>query len=220
MTGGLKASLAAYGQALTLSRNGRAVMRYGQLSASDARGRILRSWISLQGGRVLLHIDAARAAYPLNVDPLVQSEIVRVSGSQQLGSSVAISANGETALVGDFFGGPFSIAGGLEPSGAAYVFVRSGNTWVQQAELTEDEVGFAVGIGLSSRRQHGCDRLRQRPAGPRSRADLQALGLRLERGQKFTSGGNLTGDVASPATAKRCSPGKSGPATSGSSMCT
>lgn len=47
----------------------------------------------------------------------------------QLGSSVDI--DGDTALVG----APGDNSGGVEATGAAYVFVRSGGTWTQQAKL-------------------------------------------------------------------------------------
>jgi hypothetical protein len=47
----------------------------------------------------------------------------------------AVAIDGDTAVVGAAFANGFS--------GAAYVFVRSGNNWVQQAELT----GAGTGIG-------------------------------------------------------------------------
>ena len=50
------------------------------------------------------------------------------AANDQFGSSVALS--GDTALVA----APGETAGGLP--GAAYVYVRSGTTWTQQAELT------------------------------------------------------------------------------------
>jgi hypothetical protein len=71
-------------------------------------------------------------------------------GSGQFGSSVALSSNGKTALIG---GGADN-----EGVGAAWVFTRSGSTWTQQGEkLTpNDEVGglfggeFGSSVALSS----------------------------------------------------------------------
>ena len=49
------------------------------------------------------------------------------------GYSVGLSSDGNTALVGARF---------ENPSGAAYVFTRSGATWTQQQKLTaSDAVG-------------------------------------------------------------------------------
>jgi hypothetical protein len=62
------------------------------------------------------------------------------------GSSVAVSGN--TALVG----APHHTASGKPNAGAAYVFVRSGGSWTQQAELTaidgaaNDELGASVAV--------------------------------------------------------------------------
>lgn len=197
LTGGLSPSLAGNGQAISLSRDGRALMRYGELSATDARGRLLHSWMSLQRGRLLLHVDAARAAYPLHVDPLVQSEVLALTRSSQLGTSVAISANGETALVGAFSGGRFSIAKGLEPSGAGYVFVRSGSTWVQQGELTEDEEGFAVGVALSADGNTATIGYGKDQQGPGAVLIYTRSGSTWSERAKFVApSGNLSGDVA------------------------
>jgi hypothetical protein len=44
------------------------------------------------------------------------------------GESVALSADGSTALIGTF--------GSVDTAGAVYVFTRSGSNWTQQAELT------------------------------------------------------------------------------------
>ena len=61
--------------------------------------------------------------------------------SQDFGYSVALS--GDTALVG-------TVNGGGEPAvGAAYVFVRSGSAWTQQAELTDGLVGGQFGHSVA-----------------------------------------------------------------------
>ena len=89
-----------------------------------------------------------------------QQAYLKASNSQQLnffGSSVAIA--GDTVVVGAF--GEFSNATGVngnqsdssaDNSGAAYVFIRSGNTWSQQAYLKAsntdafDQFGSSVAI--------------------------------------------------------------------------
>ena len=62
--------------------------------------------------------------------------------------SLRVALSGDTALVG----APTKTAGSLGQTGAAYVFVRSGTTWTQQAELTvsdaaaRDRLGSAVAL--------------------------------------------------------------------------
>ncbi len=109
---------------------GRAVLlRYDGLLATDATGRRLHSWLRLQGGNLLIEVDAAHARYPLRIDPLVQAGSKLTGNDEQgtglLGTSVALSADGSTMLVG----GPRDTN---EAHGAAWVFVRSGSEWVQQ----------------------------------------------------------------------------------------
>ena len=62
------------------------------------------------------------------------------------GNAVAVSADGNTVIVGD----PGECGYGLEncEHGAAYVFVRDGSTWTQQAEL-HGGPGFGGAVALS-----------------------------------------------------------------------
>ncbi len=150
LSGNVHASLGAGGQSLTLSHAG-STLRYAGLSVSDARGRTQHSWLQLAAGRVLLRVDTYGARYPLQIDPLIQ-RVEKLTDSEQsadgqLGSSVALSANGNIAVVG----GP----GENARAGAAWVFTCSGSTWTQQAQLTggsEDsgEGHFGASVALSS----------------------------------------------------------------------
>ena len=64
----------ANGRTVELTHDGRRVMRYTGLSASGAGGHALRSWLSLDGRRILLHLETRGARFPVRVDPLVQEE--------------------------------------------------------------------------------------------------------------------------------------------------
>ena len=65
-----------------------------------------------------------------------------VTGEPEFGSAIALSADGDTALIG----GPTDNAG----VGAAWAFTRSGSTWTQQGEkLTADNETGAGGFGSS-----------------------------------------------------------------------
>ncbi len=121
--------LAASGQSLTLER-GDAQLRYGNLLTTDASGRALHTWLELRGGRLLIRVDAAGARYPLRIDPLVQAG-GKLTGADELGegllgTSVALSADGSTLLVG----GPHDENAN---HGAAFVFVKEGSSWVSQS---------------------------------------------------------------------------------------
>ena len=149
LSGNAHASLGSGGQSITLSRKGGPVLRYSGLRATDAKGRVLHSWLALHAGRLLLRVDARSAHYPLRIDPFVQQG-GKLTGSGEsgeglLGFSVALSSNGNTALVG----GP----GDSGKAGAAWVFTRSEGKWTQQQELKgsgesgSGEFGSGVALG-------------------------------------------------------------------------
>jgi hypothetical protein len=86
-------------------------------------------------------IDGSAGAFSLTEDPFSQQgekltspEIKELS---ELGHSVALSQNGDTALVGANAYNGFA--------GGAFVFVRTGSTWAQQAKLVGKEGVKAAG---------------------------------------------------------------------------
>ncbi|MBI5531642.1 MAG: FG-GAP repeat protein [Deltaproteobacteria bacterium] len=112
-------------------RAGRARAFYRGLAAIDSRGSELAARMQVAGNAVQLVIDDSEAAYPISVDPLVVVQQAKLTASDgvaddSLGGSVSIS--GKTAIVGK--------SDVSMHTGAAYVFVRSGNTWTEQAKLT------------------------------------------------------------------------------------
>jgi len=119
-----------------------AALRYGGLVATDAHGRVLRSWLQLVKGHVLIRVADRGASYPLRVDPMIQQgkklTPTGAIGTGRFGYAVALSGDGNTALIGARYG----IAGGESGigAGAAWVFVRSGATWTQKG-------GKLVGTG-------------------------------------------------------------------------
>ncbi len=152
LSGNTHGALEAGGHGLVLRRDGKAVIRYTGLAATDARGHALESWLSLEGGQVLLHVDAARAPYPIRIDPFLQEgEKLTGSGESGLGEfgeSVALSSDGNTALIGG--------SGDHDFVGAAWVFTRSAGKWSQQGEkLTgtgesgRGEFGWSVALSSS-----------------------------------------------------------------------
>jgi hypothetical protein len=138
------------GSEVLLTR-GVTALRYGQLSVEDASGRRLPASVHLRGGALQLQIDDRGARYPIRIDPFFQQgpklTASGESGKATFGEIVALSSDGNTALIG----GPNDANG----TGAAWVFVRSGSTWEQQgAKLTgSGEIGkghFGNGAALSA----------------------------------------------------------------------
>ena len=138
-SGDSTAELDAAGTALTLKgKNGQATARISGLVAYDAAGRALPGRFALHGDELLLQVDDAGAQYPLVVDPFVQqAELTASDGAagDQFGFSIALSGDGNTAVVGAF---GHTVNGNVY-QGAAYVFTNSGGNWSQQAELSASD---------------------------------------------------------------------------------
>ena len=147
---GLRARLRGSGVEF-LARSGRVALRYGALVARDARGRRLPAWISISGSRLVLAVDDRGARYPLVIDPFIQQGSKLTAGDESgeagFGSAVAVSADGNTALIGG--------SADNNDNGAAWVFTRSGGTWTQQGpKLTPSDQSspsqFGVSVALSA----------------------------------------------------------------------
>jgi hypothetical protein len=149
LSGDIRARLQRQG---VLLQGPHAVLRYGGLSASDARGRTLNSWLELAPGRLLIHVDDRRAVYPLKVDPFVQQgELTASDGAEEdhLGFAVAVSGNTIVA------GARLHEVGANEQQGAVYVFTMPASGWAnatERAKLTasdgaeQDELGYSVAV--------------------------------------------------------------------------
>jgi hypothetical protein len=101
LTGGLVARSGDHGGIVFRGRDDSRLMRYGDLAATDARGRVLPARMRLAGGDIVLTLDDSGAVYPITIDPLFSA--IRIipyySGSPSgFGSSIAL--NGNTVVVG------------------------------------------------------------------------------------------------------------------------
>jgi hypothetical protein len=143
LSGNARPTLSRGGRTLMLARAGGS-LQYSGLSATDASHRPLHSWLTLRGHALLVHVDTTHARYPIDIDPYIQqgAKITAqgAGGLELFGSSVALSADGNTALVG---------ASNESPPEAAYVLSRSGESWHQQARLTVGEPTFGVGASIA-----------------------------------------------------------------------
>ncbi len=128
---------------------GASVLRYDGLVAFDANGTRLSAWIELDERRVRICVDEALAQYPVTVDPIVQEVYIKPSltgPGDQFGFSIA--ASGDTVVVGAPREDSNATGVNSNPinnsatfAGAAYVFVRAGPTWIQEAYLKASNTG-------------------------------------------------------------------------------
>jgi len=135
-------------------------IEYKDLVAWDANGRALPARMTVQDGLVTLAVEDEGARYPITIDPIAQQAYLKASntgGGDRFGTSIGVS--GDTVVVGAYE--EDSNATGVNGSqadnsatnsGAAYVFVRSGSVWTQQAYLkasntgADDDFGSAVAV--------------------------------------------------------------------------
>ncbi len=128
LTGGEELGAGRFGRSVALSEDGDTALVGGPRDNSEAGA----AWVFTRSGSTW-------------------TQLVKLTGAGELGAgcfgrSVALSADGDTALVG----APRDNSG----LGAVWVFTRSGATWAQQAELTgSDESGkgwFGRSVALSA----------------------------------------------------------------------
>ena len=109
---------------------------YGGLRTTDAQGAVLASQLRVAGGTVEIVVHGAgRGAYPVVIDPTWSSSssptatLTSSNSSPAFGYSVAMSADGTTALVGAPVANSFH--------GAAYVFnVSDEGSWANSSAAT------------------------------------------------------------------------------------
>jgi hypothetical protein len=182
------AHAALSGDAIVFTHGGSSI-RYAGLSVTDSAGRTLHSWLALRRGQVLIGVETRGARFPLRVDPLLQQGNKLAApegeiGKGQFGWSVALSADGNTALIG----GPTD-NGGI---GAAWPFTRSAGVWKAGAKLTgSGEAGkgqFGTAVALSS------DGNTAVIGGPADAESIGAAWAFTRSGSTWTQqGGKLTG---------------------------
>jgi len=129
---------------------------YGKLHVVDAGGKVLPATLTAHGKTIRLSFDATHAVYPVTVDPLVWvQQMVTASDAvdnDRFGYSVALSADGTTALIGATRATYDSSKGLPSGPGAAYIFTNQSGVWTQTARLSAsdgqrgDELGYSVAL--------------------------------------------------------------------------
>ena len=135
---------------------------YNKLKVWDATGRALPARMQLANNLLNIIIEESDANYPLTIDPSFQQQAYlkasNAEGGDVFGFSVAISsdsvvigapseASNATGVNGD------QSNNSADAAGAAYVFIRSGTGWIQQAYLkasnTEGSDQFGISVAIT-----------------------------------------------------------------------
>jgi trimeric autotransporter adhesin len=190
------------GSEIVLTTTGdRAMLSYGQLSARDATGRSLPAEIVPRGHRLVLRVWDRDAHYPLTIDPFIEqaklaaptSGAGKEIGAGLFGHSVALSAGGNTALIG----GPRDHGS----VGAVWVFSRKHGTWTDQHTLFAPtsgdgkEIGhgaFGYSVALSA------DGNTALVGGPGDHGGVGAAWAFIRKGRAWTDQQKLTAPTSGP----------------------
>jgi hypothetical protein len=145
--------------------SGATVLNYSGLKVWDADGKVLPSRFELADFQhstlnsqpcLRLLVEEQGARYPLTIDPIAQQAYLKahqVNADDRFGGSVSVS--GDTVVVGASEESSSTTGVNSTPNesgtwtGAAYVFVRSGTTWTQQAYLKAHQVNNYDQFGIS-----------------------------------------------------------------------
>jgi len=152
------------GSAYIFTRSGTTWTQQAKIQASDRQqSDVFGFAVSISGDGNTALVGAygedtgasyAGAAYIFTRSGTTWSQQAKIQASDKqegdnFGNSVAISSNGNTAIVGAFY----EDTGG-DRAGAAYIFTRSGTTWTQQAKIqaSDKQQGdfFGQAVSISS----------------------------------------------------------------------
>ena len=141
--GGLRPLVQADGRGVSfVDADGRPWCNTPALKAWDADGKTLAARLEAAGAGLRLELDERGARYPITIDPIAQQAYLKASNTEAddvFGRRGGVGRHG-----GGWAPGEASSAKGVNGnqsdnsaagSGAAYVFVRNGGVWSQQAYL-------------------------------------------------------------------------------------
>jgi hypothetical protein len=156
--GSLSPRVSAAGRDIAFSdKSGVSTVSYSNLTVLDADHTAMPARFELTADGLRLTIDDHTARYPLTIDPIAQQAYLKASNTgadDNFGASLAVS--GDTVVVGAFsedsnatgIGGN-QLSNAASNAGAAYVFVRNGGAWTQQAYLKASNTGAGDNFGAS-----------------------------------------------------------------------
>jgi FG-GAP repeat len=150
VSGTLTARPGTRGDLVLAGAGGKAVLRYGELSVTDAAGKSLPAHMTAEHGHVLISVETRGARYPLTVDPLIQdAELTASKDDGTYGFGFSVASDGGTIVVGS----PEVTVGATAAQGAAFVFTKPLAGWSgslnEVAELTSNAAGAYSNFGWS-----------------------------------------------------------------------
>jgi hypothetical protein len=129
--------------------DGTAELRYRGLTAHDATGRELRSWLEVDGDRLRLRVDDTGARYPVVVDPFIEQAKLTASDGSDGDQFGTVAIDGDTIVVGAHL----DDVGANANQGSAYVFVKPAGGWsgplTEQARLVASDGAVGDFFGLN-----------------------------------------------------------------------
>jgi len=157
--GGLQPEVLDDGRgACFVDQGGAVALTYDNLAVFDAEGRSLPACVERSDEGLRLVVREHGAPYPLTIDPIVQRAYLKPSFPDGARPSVSypgegfgcsVSISGDTVVVGAELeeSNAVGVNGdesdtSLTVAGAAFVFVRTGGTWTQQAYLKASNNDF------------------------------------------------------------------------------
>ena len=141
-----------------LDAEGSPAVDYAGLVVWDAAGNDLPARMQRTAHGLRLIVEARGATYPLTIDPIASQAYLKPSNTETgdgfgwavalQGNTIVVTAPGEDSSATGVNGNHAD--NGSVNSGAAYVFVRSGATWTQQAYLKPSNPDAGDAFGLSA----------------------------------------------------------------------
>ncbi len=134
LSGDMSATIAD--NALILTRGGERI-QYTGLTAYDADGKELHSWLELHDNQLSIHVADKDARYPLVVDPFINNAIL-TSSDNAYAYGLSVSISGGTIVAGS--------------QTAAYVYVKPASGWTsatQLARLTASDGTSLADVSIS-----------------------------------------------------------------------
>ncbi len=131
--------------------NDKTSLNYTGLTAFDSNHKTIPVWFtnSNHNNQIKIAFDDSHASYPITIDPYVQEQKLTAddgAANDELGLSVGMSTDGTRVIVGAFL----AKVGNNSGQGAAYVYVRSGTTWTQEAKLTASDGAASDRLGATA----------------------------------------------------------------------
>ncbi len=123
---------------------------YTDLVARDALGASLPATMRVENARIALTVDARDAVFPIVVDPELWTQagtaLARSDGAAGDLFGISLGFSADTLIAG----AAVETVSGHAGQGAAYVYVRTGSTFAQQALLTSADGAAGDNFGVAT----------------------------------------------------------------------